>query len=118
MHIRKIFAVSSTSENILQGNMAEIYPSCDFSRKKWEYKEKQKTRIIIARSIEHVMEILNKLRERQKEGTIIEETVAGAEEQRDEAKESCMNIKEKLTKEENKLLEMEKEFEKEELLQN
>lgn len=37
----------------------------DFSRKKWEYKEKQKARIMIARSMEHVTEILNKLRERQ-----------------------------------------------------
>uniref|UniRef100_A0AAF5PUS4 Kinetochore protein Nuf2 N-terminal domain-containing protein n=1 Tax=Wuchereria bancrofti TaxID=6293 RepID=A0AAF5PUS4_WUCBA len=86
------------------------------SRKKWEYKEKQKERIIIGRSIEHFMEILNKLRERQKNGAIIEETLAAAEEQRNEAKESYMNIEEKLTKERNKLLAMEKEFEKEESL--
>ncbi|VIO97725.1 DZF family protein [Brugia malayi] len=86
------------------------------SRKKWEYKEKQKERIMIGRSIEHFMEILNKLRERQKDGAIIEETLAAAEEQRNEAKEAYMNIEEKLTKERNKLLAMEKEFEKEESL--
>nr|CRZ22169.1 Bm5357 [Brugia malayi] len=86
------------------------------NRKKWEYKEKQKERIMIGRSIEHFMEILNKLRERQKDGAIIEETLAAAEEQRNEAKEAYMNIEEKLTKERNKLLAMEKEFEKEESL--
>ncbi|CAG9533135.1 unnamed protein product [Cercopithifilaria johnstoni] len=86
------------------------------NHKKWEYKEKQKARIMIARSMEHVMEILNKSSERQKEGTIIEEALAGAEEQRNEVKEGCMNIEEKLTKEGNKLFTMEKEFEKEESL--
>ncbi|VDK66860.1 unnamed protein product [Onchocerca ochengi] len=54
----------------------------------------------------------------KKEGIIIDETVAGAEEQRNEERESYMNIEEKLTKEENKLLEMKKEFGKEESLQN
>lgn len=46
----------------------------------------------------------------------MEEAVAGAEEQRNELKEDCANIEEKLTKEENKLSTMEKEFEKEESL--
>ncbi|EFO20570.1 hypothetical protein LOAG_07920 [Loa loa] len=86
------------------------------SRKKWEYKEKQKVTTMIARSIEHFMEILNKLRERQKEGAVIEEAVAVAEEQRNEAEEGYTNIEEKLTKEVNKLHTMEKEFEKEESL--
>uniref|UniRef100_A0A158Q773 Nuf2 domain-containing protein n=1 Tax=Elaeophora elaphi TaxID=1147741 RepID=A0A158Q773_9BILA len=86
------------------------------SRKKWEYKEKQKTRIMIARSLDHVTEVLNKSRERQKESITIEEAVASAEEQRNEVKEGCANIEEKLTKEENKLCTMEKEFGKEESL--
>ncbi|KAM3717803.1 Kinetochore protein [Dirofilaria immitis] len=86
------------------------------NRKKWEYKEKQKTRMMIARSMEHLTEVLNKLRERQKEGTVIEETLSHAKERHNEAKESYMNIEEKLTKEKNKLHTMEKEFEKEESL--
>ncbi|MCP9262418.1 hypothetical protein DINM_005809 [Dirofilaria immitis] len=75
------------------------------NRKKWEYKEKQKTRMMIARSMEHLTEVLNKLRERQKEGTVIEETLSHAKERHNEAKER-----------KNKLHTMEKEFEKEESL--
>ncbi|KAL3984624.1 Nuf2 family protein [Acanthocheilonema viteae] len=86
------------------------------SHKKWEYKEKKKARIMIARSIEHVTEILNKSRERQKEGVKLEEALVGAEEKRNEVKEECTNMEEKLTKEENKLSAMEKEREKEESL--
>uniref|UniRef100_A0A915Q3J8 Kinetochore protein Nuf2 N-terminal domain-containing protein n=1 Tax=Setaria digitata TaxID=48799 RepID=A0A915Q3J8_9BILA len=84
------------------------------SRKKWECKEKQKTRIVIARSIEHVTEMLNKLHVLQKEGMMIEETVARAGEQRNEINEDYTNIKSKLAKEQNKLHAMQKEFEKEE----
>ncbi|VDK78723.1 unnamed protein product [Litomosoides sigmodontis] len=86
------------------------------SHKKWEYKEKQKTRTLIARFMEHVTETLNKSGDRQKKCAIMEEAVAGAEERRNEVKEDCANIEEKLTKEENKLSTMEKEFEKEESL--
>ncbi|VBB29712.1 unnamed protein product [Acanthocheilonema viteae] len=86
------------------------------NHKKWEYKEKKKARIMIARSIEHVTEILNKSRERQKEGVKLEEAIVGAEEKRNEVKEECTNMEEKLTKEENKLSAMEKEREKEESL--